>query len=244
LYSYTDLEVPPGVKLRDAREVLPEEELFQAHGSYAAFSDFFRHTLLLRRGGWWVDADVISLRKREESSESNLYAWQDHRLVNCGQIRLKKGSEVAAKALAELNRLDKQTMSWADPGPVMFTRVLRELDILETALDREQFYPLHWLEVYKLLLSHKAQQVSKLTGSSDFLHGWGSRFNDFGFDIWNHRPQAGSFLDSLYSSSLVYQHYKLASPDWKGIRDTTTDYLSQDWVHKYEKEPMGLDLQW
>ena len=31
-------------------------------GSLAAFSNLFRYKLLLERGGWWVDTDVICLR--------------------------------------------------------------------------------------------------------------------------------------------------------------------------------------
>ncbi|MDP5119144.1 MAG: hypothetical protein NWQ25_07170 [Prochlorococcaceae cyanobacterium MAG_34] len=244
VYSYADIAAPKGVRLRDARRVLPEESLFKAHGSYAAFSDFFRHTLLFKKGGWWVDADVVCLKHRQESSASELFAWEDYRYVNCGQIRLKRGSSIAQRAIVELEKLDKTSMSWADPGPVMFTRVLSELNRLGAALDRRTFYPLHWLEAFKLLLSHKETEINQLTRSSDFLHGWGSRFKDFGFDIWHDHPQAGSFLDKTYSRYGVYEHFHLKMADWEDIKEKTIQYLNQDWVHKYNREPLCLNLEW
>lgn len=32
-------------------------------GSYSAFSNQFRYTLLYDKGGWWVDTDVVCLRR-------------------------------------------------------------------------------------------------------------------------------------------------------------------------------------
>lgn len=242
--SYADIAVPPGVELRDARKVLPEERLFKSHGSYAAFSDFFRHTLLFDKGGWWVDADVVCLKHRQESSASDLFAWEDHRRVNCGQIRLRRGSSIAQRAIDELDRLDVNKMSWADPGPVLFTRVLSDLNLLDTALDRSTFYPLHWLETYKLLLSHKHTEIDQLTESSDFLHCWGSRFQDFGFDIWNDHPQRGSFLDKIYSKHGVYETYQLTTPDWATIKEKALQYLGHERVRRYTCPPLSLNLEW
>lgn len=59
--------VPEGVELRDAREVLPEEEVFytsigKAPGSPANFSDLFRFRCIYLFGGWYVDMDVACLQ--------------------------------------------------------------------------------------------------------------------------------------------------------------------------------------
>lgn len=66
LYHYSPISnVPTGVTLRDAREILPEESIFKAHGGFAIFADYFRVVLLFGRGGLWVDMDVVCLKRLE-----------------------------------------------------------------------------------------------------------------------------------------------------------------------------------
>ena len=76
LYSYEDLpDLPEGVTLRDAREILPVERMFHYpagmlnQGSPSGFTNLFRYTLLQRPGGWWVDTDVCCLRPFEATGD-------------------------------------------------------------------------------------------------------------------------------------------------------------------------------
>src|SRR6266576_4985185 len=65
LYIYDEPKnVPVGAVIKDANEILPAASVFQykQYPSYSGFSNFFRYKLLLERGGWWVDTDVICLR--------------------------------------------------------------------------------------------------------------------------------------------------------------------------------------
>lgn len=74
LWSY-DIEtshLPENVVLKDAREIIPEEDVFFYHqknqfghgqGSYAGFSDIFRYKLLYEYGGWWTDMDITCLKR-------------------------------------------------------------------------------------------------------------------------------------------------------------------------------------
>jgi hypothetical protein len=64
LYTYRQLDVPRGVRLRNAGKVLPRDRLFlypkgREKGGVSGFSNLFRYKLLHDRGGWWVDADVV-----------------------------------------------------------------------------------------------------------------------------------------------------------------------------------------
>jgi len=67
LYVYDAMEVPDGVTLMDAKEILPRKELFAIKNPVTGspdvgpFSDLFRYKLLLDRGGWYVDVDTICL---------------------------------------------------------------------------------------------------------------------------------------------------------------------------------------
>lgn len=68
LYAYHELQdVPAGVEVRDAGEVVPRERLFfyKGHGTVGVFSDLFRASLLRRGAGIWVDCDVFCLRPLE-----------------------------------------------------------------------------------------------------------------------------------------------------------------------------------
>jgi len=64
LYAYNELVgVPEGVVMKDANEIIPQKKVFVCRrGSFAVFSDWFRWALLYRRGGWWVDMDVVCLK--------------------------------------------------------------------------------------------------------------------------------------------------------------------------------------
>ncbi len=71
LWTYTrSLEVPAGVEVRDARDVLPESAVYTVPGprggpSLAFFSDLFQLILLHRFGGWFSQMDVACLRPLE-----------------------------------------------------------------------------------------------------------------------------------------------------------------------------------
>ena len=65
LYCYYPISnVPKGVIIKDARDIVPEDELFTyKNGSYSAFSNLFRFVLLYKKGGYWVDTDFVCLKK-------------------------------------------------------------------------------------------------------------------------------------------------------------------------------------
>lgn len=63
LYTYWPVaNVPEGVWVRDAREIIPEDKIFTFGGAITPFSDLFRYKLLHDRGGVWTDCDIICTR--------------------------------------------------------------------------------------------------------------------------------------------------------------------------------------
>lgn len=63
LYTYWPVaNVPEGVWVRDAREIIPESEIFTFGGAITPFSDLFRYKLLYDHGGVWTDCDIICTR--------------------------------------------------------------------------------------------------------------------------------------------------------------------------------------
>ncbi|MEI7780809.1 MAG: hypothetical protein WCJ18_02650 [Planctomycetota bacterium] len=70
LYTYGAVEnLPPGVTIRDATQIVPSSLIYQFDGSYAGFSDLFRNKLLHANGGWYVDLDIYCLRPFDVKAE-------------------------------------------------------------------------------------------------------------------------------------------------------------------------------
>lgn len=74
LWSYylDGSNIPNEVILKDAREIIPEKDIFlyqqknqfgHGKGSFAGFSDIFRYKLLYEHGGWWTDMDITCLKR-------------------------------------------------------------------------------------------------------------------------------------------------------------------------------------
>src|SRR5262245_26326073 len=70
LFAYGPLtNLPHGVELIDANEVIPSGSVFRdSRGGFSSFSNYFRYKLLLDRGGWWADTDVVCLQPFSSSS--------------------------------------------------------------------------------------------------------------------------------------------------------------------------------
>ena len=73
-YNQNVAPLPAGVELKDAGELIPENQVFKyppngpldvsfGTGSYAGFSDIFRYKVLYEHGGWYTDMDVTCLKR-------------------------------------------------------------------------------------------------------------------------------------------------------------------------------------
>lgn len=87
IYTYNDLEnVPNGVAIKAAEEIIPRSEFFtfdgiaqiEQHGSAAPFSDVFRYELLSQSKGIWIDWDVYFI-KPVICEPPFLIGWEGHR---------------------------------------------------------------------------------------------------------------------------------------------------------------------
>ena len=118
LYVYDQsIIVPEGVKKADAKDILSEESLFKVENSYAAFSDVFRYNMIKKTGKIWVDADTICLSDNWEFKD-NIFAsielgYNDFCVVG-GVLSLNKDSEIINYLIYEVNKIDKEHMSWSD----------------------------------------------------------------------------------------------------------------------------------
>tara|TARA_X000000950_G_C13869328_1_gene642220 strand:+ start:25 stop:828 length:804 start_codon:yes stop_codon:yes gene_type:complete len=64
LYTYNKVKnVPKGTIIKDASKIMPKKEVFDLKTTYLPFSDIWRYKMLYEIGGYWVDVDLIALKR-------------------------------------------------------------------------------------------------------------------------------------------------------------------------------------
>lgn len=108
LYVYNEVQgVPSGATLMNAEEILPREAIYQCpdgwgKGSFAPFADKFRLTLLQKRGGWWVDMDMVCLQPVTLATPNVVATsleWKHGVLPNSNVLRFEPGHPFLTTAL-------------------------------------------------------------------------------------------------------------------------------------------------
>jgi Glycosyltransferase sugar-binding region containing DXD motif len=152
LYSYDEVpNLPAGVELRSAAEVLPASAVFRysaaAGGSFAAFSNLFRYRLLHQRGGWWADTDVVCLRPFDLAA-GRVFASErgkDGSVVctNC-VIKVPAGDETCGDCYERAYRDRKRASVWGSTGPALLGRVVGERALGSCMRPPDTFCPVDW----------------------------------------------------------------------------------------------------
>lgn len=157
LFAYEAVEgVPDGVELRDAREILPEADVFvnvvgPGAGSYAAFSDLFRYRMLAELGGWWVDTDLLCLRPFVFDGNA-VFASElcaaGVVIVN-GVIKVSRGHPVVRHCLERAVGMPAERIVWGEIGPLLLAEAVRDGGARDCVVPPEVFCPVpywHWKE--------------------------------------------------------------------------------------------------
>ncbi len=199
VFSYhPDLVAPDWLKIRNAAEILPQDQVLhplQEEGQFAIHSHLFRWTLLLRLGGWWIDPDVLLLQPDMPSgdiffAEKNVFGH-----VPTTVLRFPPEHPLIAKALAQVKTPGTSCETWEREGSLVFT------DLVAAFAPRLTFHstslgPVTWLNVPDLFDPRKKEELSQKCSGLHFLH-----FQDA---VWKRAgvpqslaPPDGSFLDEL-----------------------------------------------
>jgi hypothetical protein len=183
LYTYGEVDgVPAGTVLRDGREILPAERIFvyREQNSVSGFSNFFRYKLLLERGGWWVDTDMICLRpfafEGEHVFGSELSKGVPH--VNRGAITAPPGSEAMAFAWESCNSKDPRSLRWGETGPKLMLEVVERFALQHAVQPPDVFCPIPYTEWHRLLDPHPPA----LPAASVAIHLWNEMWRRSGVD--------------------------------------------------------------
>ena len=154
LYTYdAPGNVPAGVSVFDASAIVPASLAPAAatspfaRGSYASFSDYFRYHLLLARGGWWADMDVVALKPWRDFAPVVVACTEEHghgRTANCYVLRLPAGHAIAAACCEALAGKSPADFAFGETGPLLLHRILGPEGVSVHCPPPETFGPVPW----------------------------------------------------------------------------------------------------
>lgn len=200
LYAYRKLSAPFGVTLVDANTILPQSSVFHyknpdgTNGSVAAFANLFRYCLLEKKGGWWVDADVVRLDAPLPRGEFVLGKEDDATVCNAimkapvGHPLIVQAKRRAAAAGTDL--------TWGQTGPRLLTALVAELGMEPLVKARGVLFPICPQQYPLPATAEGRSELMALTQGAPFLHLFHEMFRSNGDPRLN-APEQGSFLFDL-----------------------------------------------
>jgi len=207
LYVYEPIDVPEGVTLMDASEILSQDSLFffgnPATGKpdVGPFSDLFRFKLLLMLGGWYVDIDTICIATDFPSVE-RAWAQENPKIhpntINGAQMALRKGDPLARELYERCLARSKNYVVREDLGPNLLSEVIPEFGLPPNIFGTPtSFYPIDWISIFKSALPAFRTEIHEKVSAAYFLAAYQSFFQYCGIDLAR-TPPSGSYLRELY----------------------------------------------
>jgi mannosyltransferase OCH1-like enzyme len=198
LYVYDDVKnIPVGTVIKDGNEILPSSRIFQykQQATYAGFSNFFRYKLLLERGGWWADTDIICLRPFDFPADYVFSSEIAHGLevVTSGICKAPAGSRVMAYAWRVCDEKDPDKLVWGETGPQLMGEAVREYSLERYKQPAQVFCPLGYFEWHKVL---DPDTDVRLDDRSYAIHLWNEMWRAAGQDKNSEYPE-GCFYEQL-----------------------------------------------
>jgi hypothetical protein len=164
LYCYDQVsDVPAGTTLKDAAEILSHDQVFPykdgfGAGSYSAGSNYFRYKLLLDRGGWWVDTDVVCLQPFDFTAESVIASEQRDRRERGADtgaassvIRQPAGSALMRWTWRACRERERDSVRWGEVGPRLLDEGVRALGWQEDLAPTQAFSPVPFYDWQALI---------------------------------------------------------------------------------------------
>jgi len=196
LYVYDDVKnIPSGTVVKDGADILSPSRVFQykEHKSYSGFSNLFRYKLLLKKGGWWVDSDLVCV-KPFDFDEGYVFSSEfscGQRYINCGAIKVPSGSDVLKFVWETASAKDPDRLVWGEIGPKLLGQAVREFSLEEYVLEPAVFCPIGYAD-WAAILDPK---INHDFGDATYaVHLWN--------EIWRRN---GQDKNSIYQPECLYE---------------------------------------
>jgi hypothetical protein len=145
--------VPVGVVVKDACDIVPESEAATFRCAQQ-LSDYFRIKLLLDKGGWHSDLDVVLLRPLDFPANLCFYRDHDESAISLALAKAPAGSPFlthCAKYIELLSAEERANLSWQEIGTDFVTGAIEYFKLAQFAQSGRTFDPIHWTRVRDLV---------------------------------------------------------------------------------------------
>ena len=216
LYTYGDVKnIPEGVIVKDGNDIVPETDIFTyKNGSLSAFSNYFRFNLLHKKGGYWVDADVLCVKpfKFEQDilfvSEPIGRNYESSLPTSC-IIKLPKNSDITKEAIEMQKEHKKLILSgkleWGS-GPKTIKHIINKFEL--------EKYVLSW----QTICTCDYQCVISLVQPNSGIHNYFPNVIDdvnnikdetFCIHLWNENwRKSGLDKNRKYHPKSIFEYFK------------------------------------
>lgn len=194
LFCYEPIDVPSGIIMADANEIIPREQIQKVNNSFAAFSNNFRYRALdLGKYGSWIDMDIVFSSKYIPSDRGYTFGFENENIINNAVLNYPVNSILSRKLIQESNSLEAK---WGATGPLLLTKIIQQEALRPLVQKRDVFYPIGPWEVDLLLSSRKVKIIEKKIANSHTIHLWMNILQRFGFPK-DKLPPKNSYLRIL-----------------------------------------------
>lgn len=200
LYTYGNVDnVPAGTTIMDGSEILPASAIFRYRDSpsFAGFSNYFRHKLLLMKGGWWSDLDVVCCRYFD-FEHPYVFACEElpdgtESTANC-VMKVPRQSPVMQYAWDVCRAKDPQTIEWGETGPRLMHQAVNRFSLHSFVTKPATFCPVSFFKWAQLI-----SPSTEVFGRAEVyaVHLWN--------EVWR---RVGADKDLRYSPTAPFEQLK------------------------------------
>jgi Mannosyltransferase OCH1 and related enzymes len=206
LYVYEDIQdLPKGIIVKNANEIIPSDRIFKypQHESFSGFSNLFRYKLLLERGGYWADTDVVCLRRFDFSKH---YVFAEEEITEtekriCGNIiKTPPGSEIMKFCYETSIAKNPDLLNWGETGPDLLTPAVEKFSLSSNVCSYWTFNPVnwwHWEDFVQDGLAARLRLRWRLLRRPHGIHLWN--------EMWRRN---GAGKNQRYPSKSLYERLK------------------------------------
>jgi len=194
LFCYESIEVPDGIIVADANNIIPMNQIRKVNNSFASFSNQFRYRVLQsNQFDAWVDMDIVFNSGILPSRMDYIFGFENRTIINNAVLGYPGESDLSEKLIQQSSHYEKK---WGRTGPALLTKLIQEERLSLHVQNKETFYPIDPWEVNFLLSARKISQVQEKIKDSHTIHLWMDILKRFGFNN-NKLPPKSTYMRNM-----------------------------------------------
>jgi Glycosyltransferase sugar-binding region containing DXD motif len=193
-------ELPDWLVRENAGDIVPSERVLRYlpdQRRFAIHADLFRHAVLHRMGGWWIDPDVVLLRTELPTGEMFFAGPNEFNVMSTAALKFPAGHPALIDALVHTTSFEDSVNDWGQAGASLLTQSIVSNSLFDARWPIELVNPVKWFDVLRVFDPSQADSLSTELDGKHFL--------DLHMDAWLGAgipnflaPPRGSFLDRLF----------------------------------------------